>query len=555
MNYQIVKEISRDGEAILKYIDANKSVYLNSVYSPLREVQRYIKQTNIQKKFYILIGTGNGTLVNELFKYSSEFIFLYIIEPFSDIELSNSIKDKLKHYKNMKYVNKSNFRQLEFVSILQNMVGVEVEIIIHPNYDRSNTDIVKDLIDDLNQAVKLTRMNKNTQQYFRKEWVLEPLLNLEYSMRLSHINLIKDKFEGETAILAASGPSLKKDMDFIKKNLNNAYTFAAGSSFNGLMTAGITPDFVTCIDSSTRNYDVHFKNSIYTGPLITAGTVNSKILEKHKGPVFLTDCLFDNITRRKINGIQAFSPVPSVAVFTLQIIWYLGFSKVYFVGQDLSLDKDNQYYADGVKSFAEVEGKKPDLFVENNMGTKVGTLFQLFSHLESFNDLISLIDSDRMKLYNLSKFGAKIKGVPYINKDTIQLSPRKNVKLPETYVESSLEGIEFIDETINEFMELREEIRKYKRVIDSIVGESINHKDKTLLLKGFIKIREHNILEEVITPQFSFLVQKINNFFTYKFDNGNVNREMVEEIKKFIDYVNEFLVEILEDSRIQKITV
>jgi hypothetical protein len=552
MSYQIVKEISRDREVIFKYIDPNKSIYLNSVYSPLKEVQRYLKQTNIQKKFYILIGTGNGTLVEELIKYSSEFIFLYIIEPFSDIELSVSIKDKLNHYNNIHYINKLNFRQLEFVSILQNMIGVEVEIIIHPNYDRTNTGIVKELIEDLNQAVKLTRMNKNTQQFFRKEWILEPLLNLEFSMGLSHINLIKDKFKGETAILAASGPSLKKDIDFIKKNLNNAYTFAAGSSFNGLMTAGITPDFVTCIDSSTRNYDVHFKNSRYAGPLITAGTVNSKILENHKGSVFLTDCLFDNITRRKISGIQAFSPVPSVAVFTLQIIWYLGFSKVYFVGQDLSLDKDNQYYADGVKSFAEVEGKKPDLYIENNMGTKVGTLFQLFSHLESFNDLISLIDQDKIKLYNLSKYGAKIKGVPFIDKDRVQLSPRKNVKIPETYIESSLEGIKAIDETISELMELREGFRKYKRDIDSIVGGSINHKDITLLLKGFIKIRKHSILEEVITPQFSFQVQKINNFFTYKFEHGDVNREMVEEIKKFIDHVNDFLLEILEDPRMNK---
>jgi hypothetical protein len=551
MSYQIVKENSRDGEAILKYIDSDKSINLNSVYSPLREVQRYLKQTTIQKKFYILIGAGNGTLVSELIKYSSKFIFLYIIEPFSEIELSNSIKDDLKHCKNVRYVNKLNFNQLEFVSILQTMIGVEVEIIIHPNYDRTNTRIVKELIENLNQAVKLTRMNKNTQQFFKKDWVLEPLLNLEYSMGLSHINLIKNRFAGETAIIAASGPSLKKDIDFIKRNLNNAYIFAAGSSFNGLISAEVTPDFVTCIDSSIRNYDVHFKNTTYRGPLITAGTVNSKILENHKGSVFLTDCLFDNITRRKIKGIQAFSPVPSVAVFTLQIIWYLGFSKVYFVGQDLSLGQDNQYYADGVKSFAEVEGKKPDLFVENNMGDKVGTLFQLFSHLESFNDLISLIDQDKIKLYNLSKYGAKIKGVPFIDKDTVQLSPRKNAKLPETFVESSFEGKKAINDTINEFLELRDEIRKYKKVIESIVGESINNKDITLLLKGFIKIRKHSILEEVITPQFSFLVQKINNYFTYKFDNGEVNREMVEVINKFVDHVNDFLIEILEDSRIK----
>jgi hypothetical protein len=557
MGYQIVKDYSQDKDVVLKYLDSEKTVYLNSMYSPLREVQRFLKQNAIQKKFYILIGTGNGTLIKELIKYHSDFIFLYIIEPFSEIELSVSIKESINSHENIQYVNQKDYSKLSFVAILQKMIGIEVEILIHPNYDRTNPQMIKELIASLNQGVLLTRMNKNTQQFFIKEWILEPLFNLEYSMGLSHINEIKDKFKGETAILAASGPSLKNDMDFIKSNRKNAYIFAAGSAFNGLLASGINPDFVTCIDSSIRNFDVHFKDSTYKGPLITAGTINSNILKNHKGSVFLTDCVYDNVTRRKIKGIQAFSPVPSVAVFTLQVIWYLGFSKVYFVGQDLSLDSNNQYYADGVKSFAQVEGKKPDLYIENNIGEQIGTLFPLYSFLESFNDLIKLFDEEEIKLFNLSKYGAKIKGVPYIDKTTIQLKTRKNIDLPETFVMSSNEGLMAIEDTLNEFKELKNEVRKFKRVLDSMIGESNTSGEIKKVLKGFIKIREHKILEEVITPQISFQVQKINNIFTYHFEeqimlDNKIKAEMISEIKKFIFHVYNFLDVLILDPRLRK---
>jgi hypothetical protein len=554
VDYEIVSSQAKNNEEIYSFITEAQHVCLNSNYSPKREMERFLSKY-AGKKFYIIIGIGNGSILKTWKSLNKDYNFLFIIEPYKEISLDPELKEFIKKEKDIYFQYYKDFNPLILTEIIQRNIGIDTEIIIHPNYERTDVAYLKEISVHLAKSVKIAHMNKNTEQLFRKQWIIEPLLNLEYTMGLAHIDELKDRFVGETAFLIASGPSLKEQIPFIKMNQENAYIFAAGSSFNGLISNNIIPDFVTSIDAGQVNYDVHFKDSKYNGHLIVAGTVQSDILKNHKGPASIAQISIDNVTQKMLPGFKVFPSVPSVTVFTLQLLYFMGFSNVYLIGQDLALNKQNEYYSKGVKSMPQVEGRTPDLFVESNSGETVGTLYQLYSHLESFNNLLEFFDTEKMKVYNLSRNGAKIKKAPYVPFEHIELIKRTEVKFNKTKVRRTVEGLNAVKSIMDDFVLLNDMVNKFEKTMQKLNFNSISDNDLKKILKQFKKIRQIDIVEKIITPQLSFLIQRINNIFEISLNKSSFSledkRNIVSEIRKLIVNIRVIVQEVINDNRIK----
>jgi hypothetical protein len=553
--YQINTQLSDKGETVYIYEDqSGKRVPLNSLYSPKLEAERFVKKYKDIKKVVIMIGFGNGAIVNELINVCDNLIYLYVIEPFSEIELSFENTDIINKRASAEHYNEFTESSMQFRAMMERYRGADVEILIHPQYEKAISGFIKEIISTVRESLDLIVLNINTQRLFSLDWVIEPLLNIEYTYKAPSLLKYKGIYKGETAVLCASGPSLKESVSIVKKLQKSAFVFAAGSSFNGLLNNGIQPDFVTTYDAGAPNFETHFKSSKYEGPLIAGTTANSNILKHHQGPLITVSAPSDKISKMLIPDLVELPDVPSIAVYTLLIIHYLGFKNVYMVGQDLALIND-QYYAEGVNEHKAGPIYKATLQLENNMGEMVGSNSVLKAFLESFVSLIRLIDKEEMSIYNLSSKGAKIEGAPYLPADEIkELPARSDIHLDVEMKTSYPEGIDKVKDIITKLELLSSEIHSAVRKMRYLKAEVATLQDLKLASRLLKKLNSNELFESVIMQQFSYQIQRLNNVFEFGLDkDGHSNYDrtyMVNAVKNMITEISSYMDKLMNDPRI-----
>ncbi len=71
MEHKIQTQRARDGSTVFIYENSYKTTALNSVYSPEKEINRFFKELKDKsKEFIVVIGVGNGSLINKLVRSS-----------------------------------------------------------------------------------------------------------------------------------------------------------------------------------------------------------------------------------------------------------------------------------------------------------------------------------------------------------------------------------------------------------------------------------------------------------------------------------------------------
>lgn len=547
--YTLIKEKNSRNIEVIKIKDhySNRMIALNSQVSPQKEMEKFVG--NLQNnKCYFIIGSGNGTLLQCL-KDLNLKSKIYILEPFKEIDYPDDLKKELAE-KNIYFFQFEGINSLYISDAIKNAMGMECEILFHPNYDKLGKQFLEPIIKKMEEATITAVINKNTEKHFRFDWLIEPILNLSLSKNGKNLLELKEKFESRPFILVASGPSLVENLNFIQKNKDKAYIIASGSAVNGLINNGITPDFVTVIDSSIINFTAHFKNTKYSGPIITTGTTNHLILKHHKGELYFTNFSIDTITSEARPDLLYIPAVSSVAIYSLLLTHFLGASEVFLVGQDLAL-KDGKYYAKGVHEHEGAKNIGNIIEVEGNISGKVKTTLNLSSMLENINNAVSSIQQNNknIKIYNLSKIGAKINGVPFKDKNEIIL----NEIIDKSWIPQNIYTKE-IDyslslEYYNKIKKCKEEVDDIARKIEKINKKAVTLKDLEKLLKLIKKLRENEMLETHILNMIYSTTKSINNMFEFGFENNfQTNEERVDMLNKlttFVKVVQQYLEELI----------
>ena len=562
MTYRIYDEQADSGRSIYIYEDNEKKVPLNSRYSPEKEADRFLKKLNDTKKqFVILIGFGNGALLDRLVENDilEKNIHFFFIEPFSEIELSSNHFSLIKEHDKLSYVNFKNFTAMTVTNYLSKFSSVPVSIHVHPNYLKANQSLVKDCLKVIHEGIETKQILNNTEMQFALDWIIEPLLNTEHISKSINIQSLKECFKGERAILIAAGPSLQEHIPFLKENQDSFHLFAVGPALRPLLANDIHPDYALSIDASDRNYETHFKGLNYEGTLVYETISNSSIQSKHNGELIVSRSLGDYVTSRFFKELVAFSQSsPSVAVFALQVIAYLGFSEIYLVGQDLALVKGN-YYAEGIKHHEGMEDLKDELWVKNNLGDLVGTTRSLKIFLDTFEALIKKLP-DNITIYNLSEHGAKIEGTTFISSNVIKKTGPKNIisydKNPIQLSSDKNLNISIAD-FLNQLDLLKIEVSEASRHLKRYIKNGIvSSDDMARVVKRFYKVTKHKVLEEIILSRITFMFDSIINKFAYfdeklKYTSGDL-LHLVNELDRFYELVETYIDRLLTDKRIMK---
>ncbi|WP_046174424.1 motility associated factor glycosyltransferase family protein [Domibacillus indicus] len=557
MDYKILLETSDEGKPIYIYEDSYGKIPLNSLYSPRKEAERFIRKVETtQKKLLIIIGAGNGEVIKTILdkRFENSQAAIYFIEPLQNIKIDKELSKRISDNNKVSLFYLENLNSPRLSKVFSSFSGVPTEILIHPNYNKINQSYIKETLALINESLITKQIMANTETKFAIDWLVEPLLNFKNIIQSNNLVNLKGKFSGERAILIAAGPSLKENVPFLKERQTDSYLFSVGSALKFLLSNDISPDYVLSLDTSETNYEAHFSGTEFEGSLIYETMSNSKIQNTHKGNLIVSRSLDDFITNKYYPELIAFRySSPSVAVYTLQVIAYLGFKEIYLVGQDLAL-VGGRYYAKGVTEHTGSQGLQDELFVEDNSGGKVGTTRPLKIFLDSFESLIEFLSED-IVIYNISAKGAKIKGTHFIETRDIKSWKRNEVCIEERKVSGRLMPDEAIDSFINDLKKLKNDVEKAKSKLETLIlVNAMNKNDMVKVVKEFRKVSKNSILEEVIMSRMTFAFDQVINKFKYLEEKDAYKSDdllaMCRDLMDFYSLIYSLVEKVLTDQRI-----
>lgn len=176
-------------------------------------------------------------------------------------------------------------------------------------------------------------------------------------------NHLKGEFQNIPAIICGAGPSLSKDLDYLKTLDNQALIFAGGSAITALSHQGILPHFGVAIDPNFEEYHRFKASSAFEIPLFYVNRLLPRIFNTCNGPHGYLHTLTGGMAElwmEKQLGVQG-KPLQegfdlealSVTTTCIQLACTLGCNPIILLGVDLAFT-EKQSYVSGVVQEARV---------------------------------------------------------------------------------------------------------------------------------------------------------------------------------------------------------
>lgn len=155
--------------------------------------------------------------------------------------------------------------------------------------------------------------------------------------RLLNQNNSPFSLSNKPTIVLSPGPSLRDNAKWIKKNQDKFIIVSFGATIKILSEIGVKPDIIISIDASTlilNQFPETCKNTYKDAITVLATNTHPEVFKKFKKKnIFLYESNFKLTT----NGIDE-APAITVGENTMHILLSLGFTNIYLLGTDLSID-------------------------------------------------------------------------------------------------------------------------------------------------------------------------------------------------------------------------
>lgn len=210
------------------------------------------------------------------------------------------------------------------------------------------------------------------------------LKNLQYITKSKNTASLLNAYKDVPAIVVAAGPSLNKNIQYLKMAEGKALIIAVDTIAERLVKEGIIPDFICSIERVPEVYEYFYKDknipekTVLVGPAV----LDSRIFAEFKGEIIIpfrnevgeTGWLQRIMNQPETSGI---SMGLSCAHVAFGIADHFGCSPIILVGQDLSYGaNETETHAAGTFYDAEAptkEQKRNQDYVEGYYGDKVLT--------------------------------------------------------------------------------------------------------------------------------------------------------------------------------------
>lgn len=477
------------GQMTINVIFENgRNVFLHSLVDPIQEAAAWADGVDVkQNTLYVVLGFGLGYHIKCLEKKLPANSLIYVIETAFKEQMYQKLLVTMKNLDWLKDSKKITLLGNESVhsvasSINKSMQETNVNQLTLCCYYPAMAINERDYQQYIQELARETEKLRNAdlsfslmagKKLFENAWSNLPSIFEQYSALE-----LKDCFKGKAALLVASGPSLNKNIELIKKIREKVIVIAAGTAISALYHHNITPDFLVIIDPFDINGEVlvnYLKNETI---LVAPYEAPPLLVNHHKGKI----CYYKKPLRfsdeHVLSSIDDYLPQTeflmshiSVAVTAFSFAEMIGAEPIIFVGQDLSFsqkafegDKDAELaatHAAGVQAgkYASPYLRKRRCKVEGYYGGNVETT----QEFKLIIDFLAAVFEKRMMsrtIINATEGGARIP-------NTVQMSlseVEKRYLVDDIHVISVLENLfrnnSFNNESINAFLQILETVQE-----------------------------------------------------------------------------------------------
>ena len=416
------------------YLLMKNDVPLDDIDNPRKAIQDMMKESikKPMEKNDIIITFGIGLCyqLDEVFNTYPSRIFVY--EP--DTKLLHFVLNNVDISEHLQSGRVFIFDKLDDLIFKLSSIYLtkdKVEVIYLKNYAVVKSQELLALTQKVYEACKSKTVDVNTITRYSRFWLDNTLKNLNYIQQNNAYQLsgLYGKFVGQAALVAAAGPSLLENIDFIKNNREKFVIFAVNKALKTLINNGITPDFLVCMDARFVNKTLYgLEEQLSNINCIMNINSDNEILNNKFKKVFVSFPENDNMIKKMSEYNTFIQPQESGGSSTTMAFVTavkLGFSKVIMCGVDLAF-KGEVVYSTG-ENYEKISSdemvinsvKKTLTTVPSVKGVDVVTSVDYAAFIHHFEVLIK--ELNYVSVYNTSSFGALIPGMKNVPIDKISL--------------------------------------------------------------------------------------------------------------------------------------
>ncbi len=410
------------GRTVLCVRCASGEMYqLGSMYSDELVMGLWEKLVDLANVGYmskmVFFGIGNGSILRKVFSLKNDTLRVMAYEPsltmFYDIislcDISDLLKDPrlLLCVENIPFVAKE--RLYEFIDF-RDLKRLHYQP--YPNYRMLFKQEQKEFVDIAQVAYNAIYATQDVMARYGKAFYHNAMYNVSHFVHTRSIFDLYRKMPKEIpCILVASGPSLDKNIAYLKGLQGKAFMIAADSAVRVLLKHDIVPDMFVSIDASKNQ--MHFDDSrVADIPLLTEMSCNYRTMDHVKAPIF-----FYNDLNAYINAfltehnilLPYFNSGGSVVHSAYAMFASMGFQTVILVGQDLAYTDNKTHSQESVRGELHTDTEALDGFMtEGYYGGKVKTSNEFQLYKEWFEEKIEGYPDTHT--INATEGGALIKG-------------------------------------------------------------------------------------------------------------------------------------------------
>ncbi|EAJ5696761.1 motility associated factor glycosyltransferase family protein [Campylobacter lari] len=353
-------------------------------------------------------------------------------------------------------------------------------------------------------------------------------------------SLVKNKKEkAKNAVIVSTGPSLIKQLPFLKKYQENVVIFSVDSSYIILAKEGIKPDYVFSLEREAmtseffnNNFGDFDKDILFIIASLTHPNTIKYLEKNNRNYILVLRPLFFE-SKLGLNEYGFLGNGMSVANMAYELAGALRFENIILIGQDLAYNNDGKSHPKehlyGDQGDKEVIYKKICAYGGNG---EVKTQLTWYLFLKSFEKDIALARNIlKIKTYNATEGGARIEGTiekPFkelceellkekINKKTTLTKPKnpqkkikqckekliKQTKQCDIFINECKKAI--IDKNLEKLEKLRVKLPKMDFFSDILQARHFQNECEVLKYK----VEKNRNMEVFLTQQIDFFEEII----------------------------------------------
>jgi len=468
----LTTEEDQDGcTALFFYKDKNKYL-LHSKHDPHEEAMRIIRNIEDNKDSLIVVfGIGLGYHLFALQKKISQDSRVIVVEHNLDIlkyalinvDLSSIFGsgqfglvagDRQQIAELMLYQLGSNFYNLTY----------NIQVVISPNYYVYNSEnlwAMKRVVQRLNAAI-ISFGNDLGDVFtgFRNSY-----LNVDAAMQSNSINEVRDKYKNIPAIIVASGPSLDKNIQYLKAAYGKALIIACDASMKACEGQGVKPDAVASVERDEPTYNYYYMDRTFPADVVLVGPplLWPNIYAEYPGKTIMM-CKNHEGTEAwwasHFDSMEFVNLGQSSATVAFAVAKQAGCNPIILIGQDLAFSEGKKHSNlthtehEGVNDDRESDG----VYLEDYEGNLLRSDWAYKMFKEWYENQISI--DPAIEVIDATEGGAYIHGSRIM---TLQEAIDTYCVVPlEKHLVEHLSNIVVTDE---------EKIAKYETITNNISGE------------------------------------------------------------------------------------